>query len=185
MGSHFKDSNREGFEMKSLLFFVLVAHVLYVAADDVTCKKKGKFSETITIGSGDSYTFDTQAKRKYGGNVKCRVTYKRGSSCPKLRFSCSKFNIENKMSNCSRKTGDRMIIKEHGSKKSKSYCKKKSPDVSTTSKFLKVSFISNKKKHSTGAECWVQCESDTTTIPTTGEVPVQMTTPGEGNVKKC
>merc|ERR1711970_1184346 len=172
MGSQFKDSNREGFEMKSLIFFVLVVHVLFVAADDVTCKKKGKFSKTITIGSGDSYTFNTQAKRKYGGNVKCSVTYKRGSSCPKLRFSCSKFNIENKMSKCFRKTGDRMIIQEHGSKKSKSYCKKKSPDVSTTSQFLKVSFISNKKKHSTGAECRVQCES--------GEVPVQMTTPGEG-----
>ena len=43
---------------------------------DVTCKKKGKFSKTITIGSGDSYTFNTQAKKKYGGNVKCSVTYK-------------------------------------------------------------------------------------------------------------
>merc|ERR1719233_2083661 len=125
-GSHLQDSNREEFEMKSLLFFVLVVHVLYGAAKDVTCKKKGKFSKTITIGSGDSYTFDTQAKKKYGGNVKCRVTYKRGSSCPKLRFSCSKFNIENKMSKCSKKTGDRMIIKEHGNKMSK--CSKKTGD---------------------------------------------------------
>jgi len=168
MGSHFKDSNREGFEMKSLLFFVLVAHVLYVAADDVTCKKKGKFSKSITIGSGDSYTFNTQAKKKYGGNVKCSVTYKRGSSCPKLRFSCSEFNIDNKKSKCSGKTGDRMMIQEQGSKKSKAYCKKKSPDVTTTSKFLKVSFISNKKKHSTGAECMIQCESEATTPTSTG-----------------
>merc|ERR1712212_848073 len=168
MGSHLQDSNREGLEMKSLLFFVLVVHVLYVAADDVTCKKKGKFSKTITIGSGDSYSFNTQAKKKYGGNVKCSVTYKRGSSCPKIRFSCSDFNIDNKKSKCSGKTGDRMMIQEQGSKKSKSYCKKKSPDVSTTSKFLKVSFISNKKKHSTGAECRIECESDTTTPTSTG-----------------
>merc|ERR1711970_250500 len=168
MGSHFKDSNREGFEMKSLLFFVLVAHVLYVAADDVTCKKKGKFSKTITIGSGDSYSFNTQAKKKYGGNVKCSVTYKRGSSCPKLRFSCSEFNINNKNKKCSGKTGDRMMIQEQGSKKPKSYCKEKSPDVSTTSKFLKVFFISNKKQHSTGAECMVQCESEATTPTSTG-----------------
>merc|ERR1719233_2826235 len=167
-GSHLQDSNREGLEMKSLLFFVLVVHVLFVAADDVTCKKKGKFSKTITIGSGDSYSFNTQAKKKYGGNVKCSVTYKRGSSCPKIRFSCSKFNIDNKKSKCSGKTGDRMMIQEQGSKKPKSYCKKKSPDVSTTSKFLKVSFISNKKKHSTGAECRIECESDTTTPPSTG-----------------
>merc|ERR1719233_97641 len=167
-GSHLQDSNREGLEMKSLLFFVLVVHVLFVAADDVTCKKKGKFSKTITIGSGDSYSFNTQAKKKYGGNVKCSVTYKRGSSCPKIRFSCSDFNIDNKKSKCSGKTGDRMMIQEQGSKKSKSYCKKKSPDVSTTSKFLKVSFISNKKKHSTGAECRIECESETTTPTSTG-----------------
>merc|ERR1711970_32840 len=179
MGSQFKDSNREGFEMKSLLFFVLVVHVLSVAANDVTCKRKGKFSKTITIGSGDCYTFNTQAKKKYGRNVKCSVTYKRGSSCPKINFFCYEFNINNKNSKCSGKTGDRMLIQEQGSKKSKSYCKKNSPGVSTTSKFLKVSFISNKKKHSTGAECMAQCESDTTTIPTEGEVPVQMTTPGE------
>merc|ERR1719233_1427414 len=167
-GSHLQDSNREGLEMKSLLFFVLVVHVLFVAADDVTCKKKGKFSKTITIGSGDSYSFNTQAKKKYGGNVKCSVTYKRGSSCPKIRFSCSKFNINNKKSKCSGKTGDRMMIQEQGSKKLKSYGKKKRPDISTTSKFLKVSFISNKKKHSTGAECRVECESDTTSPPSTG-----------------
>merc|ERR1711955_98608 len=64
-----------------------------------------------------------------------------------------------------------------------SYCKKNSPDVSTTSKFLKVSFISNKKKHSTGAECMVECESDTTTPTSTGgsgEEPVNMMTCGEG-----
>jgi len=154
--------------MKSLLFFVLMVPVLYGAGKDVTCKKKGKFSKTITIGSGDSYTFNTQAKKKYGGNVKCSVTYKRGSFCPKLSFSCSKFNINNKNSKCSWKTGDRMIIHEQGSKKSKSYCKKKSPDVSTTSKFLRVSFISNRKKHSTGAECRVQCESEATTPTSTG-----------------
>jgi len=150
--------------MKSLVLFVLVVHVLCAATNDVTCKKKGKFSKTITIGSGDSYSFKTQAKKKYGGNVKCSVTYKRDSSCPKLKFSCSKFNIDNtNAKKCSGKTGDRMMIQEQGSKKAKSYCKKNSPDVSTTSKFLKVSFITNKKKHSTGAECMVECESDITT----------------------
>jgi len=154
--------------MKSLFLFVLVVHVLCAATNDVTCKKKGKFSKTITIGSGDSYSFKTQAKKKYGGNVKCSVTYKRDSSCPKLKFSCSKFNIDNKKSKCSAKAGDRMMIQEQGSKKAKSYCKKNSPDVSTTSKFLKVSFISNKKKHSTGAECMVECESDITTPTTPG-----------------
>jgi len=191
MGSHFKDSNGEGFDMKSLLFFVLVVHVLYGAAKDVTCKKRGKFSKTITIGSGDSYTFNTQAKKakKYGRNVKCGVTYKRGSTCPKIMFFCYEFNINNKNSTCSGKTGDRMIIKEQGSKKSKSYCKKNSPDVSTTSKFLKVSFISNKKKRSTGAKCMVLCESDhpesdyftTLPYPSYPDYPDYTT----GNMKKC
>merc|ERR1719312_2457377 len=60
------------------------------------------------------------------------------------------------------------MIQEQGSKKAKSYCKKNSPDVSTTSKFLKVSFITNKKKHSTGAECMVECESDITTPTSPG-----------------
>jgi len=170
--------------MKSLLFFVFLVHVLYVTANDVTCKKKGKFSKTVTIGSGDSYSFKTQAKKKYGKNVKCSVTYKRDSSCPKLKFSCSKFNIDNtNAKKCSGKTGDRMMIQEQGSKKAKSYCKKNSPDVSTTSNFLKVSFISNKKKHSTGAQCMVECESDTTTPTSTGgsgEEPVNMMTSGEG-----
>merc|ERR1711942_137170 len=183
MGSHFKDSNREGLLMKSLLFFVFLVHVLYVTANDVTCKKKGKFSKTVTIGSGDSYSFKTQAKKKYGKNVKCSVTYKRDSSCPKLKFSCSKFNIDNtNAKKCSGKTGDRMMIQEQG-KKAKSYCKKNSPDVSTTSNFLKVSFISNKKKHSTGAQCMVECESDTITPTSTGgsgEEPVNMMPSGEG-----
>jgi len=189
MGSHFKDSNGEGFDMKSLLFFVLVVHVLNGAAKDVTCKKKGKFSKTITIGSGECYTFNTQTKKKYGGNVKCSVTYKRDSSCPKINFFCYEFNINNKKSKCSGKTGDRMIIKEQGSKKSKSYCKKNSPDVSTTSKFLKVSFISNKKKRSTGAKCMVLCESDhpesdyftTLPYPSYPDYPDYTT----GNMKKC
>jgi len=156
--------------MKSLLFLVLAVHILYGAGDDVTCKKKGKFSKTVTIGNGDSYSFNTQAKKKYGGNVKCSVTYKRGSSCSKLKFSCSKFNINSKKSNCKGKSADRMIVQEQG-QKPKSYCKTNSPDVSTTSNSLKVSFISNKKKHSTGAKCTVECDGEaTTTIPpaTTG-----------------
>ena len=32
----------------------------------------------MTVGSGDSYSFKTQAKKKYGKNVKCSVTYKVG-----------------------------------------------------------------------------------------------------------
>ena len=43
---------------------------------------------------------------------------KRDPSCPKLRFSCSKFNIENKKFKCSWNTGDRMMIQEQGGKKS-------------------------------------------------------------------
>ena len=56
---------------KNCCYFQLIIYLL-----DVTCKKKGKFSRTITIGNGDSYFFKTQARKRYGGNVKCSVTYK-------------------------------------------------------------------------------------------------------------
>ena len=47
------------------------------------------------------------------------------------------------------------------------YCQKKGPDVTTSEKYLKVSFLSDKKKHGYGAVCRMECVAHTTVAPTT------------------
>jgi len=113
--------------------------------------------------------FRTQAGRTYAPNTKCFATYKRKSSCPELKFSCSKFDIYNKHPKCKGK--DVLQVLANGKKKS--YCRRNGPDVTTTGKTLKVSFLSDRRKQSSGAVCTLECVSpvETTVPPPSTEIP--------------
>ena len=43
---------------------------------DVICQKGKLMKKWINIEEGDSFTFKTQASKKYSKNTKCHVTYK-------------------------------------------------------------------------------------------------------------
>jgi len=149
---------------------VIAFTIFLVDAQDIICKKKMKAK--VKIGTGDSFSFRTQAGATYAPNTKCRVTYKKLSSCPLVRFSCSEFNINNKKSSCKGK--DKMVVKFEG--KSKSFCQTEGPDI-TTSGNLVVSFLSNKNKQSSGAVCSVECDDTiTTTTDTTTDTTPDTTT---------
>merc|ERR1740136_518448 len=60
--------------------------------------------------------------------------------------------------------GDKVTVTANG--KSKSYCKKKKPKV-TSSGDMAVKFTTDAKKHSTGAVCKVTCTEAATTATTT------------------
>merc|ERR1739838_325043 len=160
--------------------WLLLAMALIVAeAQDVVCKK-GKLKKKIKIGEGDSYSFKTQAGATYAPKTKCSVIYKRvKASCPMIMFRCSEFNINNKDATCKRT--DKMIVQE-GKETKKSYCQSVGPDVTTSENILKVSFVSDRKRQASGAECTVSCydgpttAEPATTTTTTGEQPVSITT---------
>jgi len=152
------------------VLLLLAATVLYAQAQTVTCGAKTT-SKSVTVEDGGSYTFKTQKGKKYKGNTKCTIEYKMGDSCAKMSFACTKFNTNNKdKKKCSK--GDKVTVTANG--KSKSYCKKKKPKV-TSSGDMTVKFTSDAKKHSTGAVCKVTCTeaaaTATTTTTTTGPAP--------------
>jgi len=162
------------FTTKLILIF---ASVLLVAdAQDVVCKE-GRTRKKVIIGEGDSFSFKTQAGAEYAPNTKCVVTYKRNKvTCPMIRFTCSQFNINNKDSSCKKK--DKMILAGKG--RIKRFCQTSGPDVTTSSTFLKVSFLSNRKKQASGAVCTVQCTTGTTTTTTTTTTEPDTTTTTTG-----
>merc|ERR1712106_777156 len=158
MGSHLS--------MKVLpVLLLLAATVLYAQAQTVTCGAKTT-SKSVTVEDGGSYTLKTQKGKKYKGNTKCTVKYTMGDTCAKMKFVCSKFNTNNKNKKCSK--GDKVTVTANG--KSKSYCKKKKPKV-TSSGDMTVKFTSDAKKHSTGAVCKVTCTEAASTATTTAVSP--------------
>merc|ERR1712142_583922 len=147
-------------------FILLLVAFAFVEASNIVCKT-GSSSKTVTVEDGDSFNYKTQKGKKYKGNADCTTNYVMGSSCAKMSFSCTKFNINNKDKKLCKK-GDKMNIKSNG--KTKSYCKKKKPKVTSTGD-ISVTFTSDTKKHSSGATCKMSCveaaTSETTTMPTT------------------
>jgi len=167
------------------LVLILATLVLLSEAQDVVCKS-GRTRKKISIGAGDSFSFKTQAGGSYAPNTKCMATYERKkASCPTITFSCSEFDINNKDASCKKK--DQMIVQEKGKAK-KSYCQTTGPDITTSAATLKVLFISDKKRQSSGAVCTVQCFDGTTTATTpsttaTGSTnPPTTTTTGSGRL---
>jgi len=154
------------------LILILATLVLLSDAQDVVCKS-GRTRQKILIGAGDSFSFKTQAGDSYAPNTKCMVTYKKKKACPMITFSCSEFDINNKDASCKRK--DKMIVQEKG-KARKSYCQSTGPVITSSAATLKVSFLSDKKRHSSGAVCTVQCYDGTTTATTASATTTASTT---------
>jgi len=157
-----------------LFVLLLLVGTFWVEAEDVTCGPK-KTTKKITIEDGDSFTFKTQAGTKYGGKVKCSVTYTRDQSCPAMRFSCDTFALSSTKDTC--QGGDKMAVVANGV--NQKYCQNNSPDETTTGKSIKVKFTSNRNGHDSGAECRVEClsEETTTTAPVTTTPTIPPTTP--------
>merc|ERR1719318_1261216 len=86
-----------------------------------------------------------------------------------MRFSCSEFNVYNNGKNCRGK--DKLTIRTNGKKKA--YCKRKGPDVTTTARYLTVSFVSGRRKQSSGTVCRMECVAATTLAPMGNLTPTQ------------
>jgi len=138
------------------LLYIATILIYWVEAEDVVCTKK--LRKSVTIEEGDSSSFKTQTGAKYGPRTRCQVTYKKGSSCPSLNLSCSKFDLDNKNKKC--RAGDKMLVAAEGKKKK--FCQNSPPNI-TTSGDIKLVFTTNKKKQATGAECIVECSGGNTT----------------------
>merc|ERR1712012_292886 len=75
---------------------ILVALTVVASTQGYTCPA-GASEEEFDIGRGDSEVFKTQAKKKYGPNVNCTVTYNRDAqTCRQLKFACNKFKMGRK-----------------------------------------------------------------------------------------
>eukprot|EP00091_Calanus_sinicus_P008614 TRINITY_DN20751_c0_g1_i1.p1 TRINITY_DN20751_c0_g1~~TRINITY_DN20751_c0_g1_i1.p1 ORF type:complete len:223 (-),score=37.42 TRINITY_DN20751_c0_g1_i1:103-771(-) len=132
-------------------------------SQDIVCKQ-GRLSQKIHVGEGDSYQFKTQAYGNYAPNTDCHVTYKKADTCPKMRFSCSVFSINNKRENCMGR--DKMQIKTP--KIENTYCQEKGPDVTTSDEYLTVSFMSDDREQNSGATCRMECPKQSRAIDKNG-----------------
>jgi len=152
-----------------LLFFAIIL-IYFADAEDVVCTKKMK--KVVTIEEGEFSSFKTQAEAKYRAKTKCQVTFKKGSSCPALNLSCSKFDLNSKNKKC--RGGDKILVAAAGKKKK--FCQNSAPNI-TTSGDIKLVFTTNKKIQATGAECRVECNGgNTTTSNNTTPLPTITTT---------
>jgi len=113
-----------------------------------TCAAKGKTKRTVKVKKGDSYTLNTNKASKYRANVQCTVTYRKMSSCSKMKISCSKFSLG---------AGDMMRVIRGRNKQT--FRGSTGPVLATSGKTIKVFFKSNRKKHGAGASCTVTCSS--------------------------
>jgi len=143
----------------------------------------GESKKTITLGVGDSVDFSTQDADYYGKNVKCVVKFKKAKKAKcELNFSCSKFFLDAKNSNCHKalrcKGCDVLKI---GKAK---YCHygphaSHGPHGST----LNVLFRSMKRsKGGKGAECEATCVDPDDWTPTTVAPTIGCQNEGEGGL---
>merc|ERR1711915_555563 len=123
-------------------FILLLVALAFVEASNIVCKT-GSSTKTVTVEDGDSFNYKTQKGKNYKGNNSCTTKYVMGSSCAKMRFACTKFNINNKDKKLCKK-GDKMSIRVNG--QTKSYCKRKKPKVTSIGD-ISVTFISDIKEH--------------------------------------
>merc|ERR1712098_749139 len=96
--------------------------------------------ETIWVGSDDRYTFLTnKPMTKYGNQVKCKVRYKKKSSCKKISILCYEFHLVGK---------DYLMVMPQGKKKQR-FTGKKGPNLST-SRNVRLYFRTNKEGRGPG-----------------------------------
>ena len=49
--------------------------------------------ETIPVGAGDAFAFNTNNGPKYSRNMNCKIHYVMEASCQKMRLSCQRFHL--------------------------------------------------------------------------------------------
>ena len=59
--------------------------------------------ETIPVGAGDNFAFNTNDGPKYSRNMNCKIHYVMKPSCQKIKMSCQSFHIGK---------GDYLIVKK-------------------------------------------------------------------------
>ena len=69
---------------------------------DFTCPTDEAL-ETIAIGAGDTFTFNTNEGRKYSKNMNCQVNYIMEASCEKIKLLCRRFALA---------TGDFLVVRK-------------------------------------------------------------------------
>merc|ERR1712115_2049 len=127
----------------------------------------------VTLGEGDSYTFNTQPGIWYRPGENCIAIYRRSpSSDCRLHFSCPTFSISNTRKPCS-------YYEDYFRIDYTLFCQEEGPDVWTDRTRLKVIFRSNQSSPGgAGAHCTVSCLSKTTTeaLATTAKTTTTTTT---------
>ena len=76
---------------------------------DFTCPAD-EAQESIAVGGGDTFAFNTNEGRKYSKNMNCEVSYTMESSCEKIKLQCRRFTLA---------TGDFLIVKKGKTKPTK------------------------------------------------------------------
>ena len=69
---------------------------------DFTCPTDEAL-ETIAIGAGDTFAFNTNEGRKYSKNMHCQVDYIMETSCEKIKLLCRRFTLA---------TGDFLVVRK-------------------------------------------------------------------------
>merc|ERR1712192_265764 len=88
----------------------------------------------------------------YGQNTKCKVHFKKSSTCPSLVVSCPKFDLAHNKAHCKGRKGDFVSLGK------KRFCQKKGPNKFRSSgNKLTVSFTSDRTVEGEGAECTIAC----------------------------
>ena len=69
---------------------------------DFTCPAD-EAQESIAVGDGDTFAFNTNEGRKYSKNMNCQINYVMKASCEKIKLLCRRFTLA---------TGDFLIVKK-------------------------------------------------------------------------
>ena len=59
---------------------------------DFTCPTD-EAEETIPVGAGAAFAFNTNDGPKYSRNMNCKIHYVMKPSCQKMRMSCQRFHL--------------------------------------------------------------------------------------------
>merc|ERR1711962_1134390 len=157
MGSEGRHSDR--MSPRGLLLLTLLISVNSKRVTDVVCgTTEARRMMLVTLGEGDSYTFNTQPGIWYRPGENCIAIYRRSPSSEcRLHFSCPTFSISNTRKPCS-------YYEDYFRIDYTLFCQEQGPDIWTDRTRLKVIFRSNQSSPGgAGAHCTVSCLSKTTT----------------------
>jgi len=137
-----------------MIFSLVLSLVTFASkgsSADIVCPAGRSSPQTVTVGSGQTVGFRTQQGEIYGKNTKCKVNFKRDSSCPSLVVSCPIFDVPHAQETCIGPP-DYLLL---GNQR---FCQKSGPkNFSSSSSKLTLGFVSNRVFEGEGAECSIAC----------------------------